>query len=77
MGKLTAKEIVKRMAAGAVLRVQFGCKRFYWLSDKHTLPVETKEAEQLINSGLLKIRDRGLFEGMCAQTYVLAGGAHE
>jgi hypothetical protein len=29
--------------------------------------VEPREAEQLINSGLLKIHDRGLFEGMCAR----------
>jgi hypothetical protein len=74
---MTAKQAVKAMAEGAVLHVQFGSQRLYWLSgSKGSLRVEPREAEQLINSGLLEIRDRGLFEGMCAQTYVLTGGGH-
>ena len=64
---MTAKQAAKAMSDGAVLHVQFGAQRFYWLTTKKgSRPLAPKEAEQLINSGLLAICDRGLFEGMCA-----------
>ena len=71
---MTAKQAAKAMSEGAVLHVQFGAERFYWLTTKKgSRPVPSREAEQLINSGLLMIRDRGRFEGKCAQSYELNG----
>ena len=42
---MTAKQAAKAMSEGAVLHVQFGAERFYWLTTKKgSRPVPSREA---------------------------------